>query len=125
MKLHEITFLNNISLIEGHVDPNILMSIDNIIKNGKVTDNMQNVYMAKIIEALKYKNFQRISNWNEIETPAKIMQYVKKLPAHEAVELAKKFKEILYIKDEDILNKFYDPTLEMAAWQRFILSHQE
>lgn len=112
-------------ITEGHVDINVLMSIDNIIKNGKVTDTMQRVYMARIIEMLKYHDFQKINNWNEVETPASIMEYVKALPDDEAVQLAEKFKEILYVKDLDTLNKFYDPKLELAMWQKFILAAQE
>jgi hypothetical protein len=125
MKLREVIPTNQISLSEGQVDPSILMNMDNIIRDGKVTNNMQNIYMARMIEMLKFGNFQKTSNWNEVETPASIMQYVKKLPAHEAVELAKRFKEILYVKDLDLLNKWYDPKLEMAAWQKFILAAQE
>ena len=125
MKLREVIPTNQISLTEGHVDPSILMNMDNIIRDGKVTNNMQNIYMARMIEMLKYGSFQKTSNWNEVETPASIMQFVKKLPAHESVELAKRFKEILYVKDLDLLNKWYDPKLELAAWQKFILAAQE
>ena len=110
---------------EGQVDINILMSIDNIIRDGKVTNNLQNVQLCRMIEMLKYGNFQKLQNWNEVQTPAKIMEYVKALPSHEAVDLAKKFKDLLYVKDKDLLNKFYDPQLELAMWQRFVCSHQE
>lgn len=113
------------SIIEGQVDINILMSVDNIIRDGKVTNSLQNVQLARMIEMLKYGNFQKLQDWYEVETPAKIMEYVKNLPAHDAVCLAKKFKELLYVKDRDLLNKFYDPQLELAMWQKFILSHQE
>lgn len=126
MKLKEVISLNETpSLFEGKVDINTLMSIDNIIRDGKVTNNLQNVQLARMIEMLKFGNFQKLQNWNEVETPASIMEYVKKLPSHDAVGLAKKFKELLYVKDLDLLNKFYDPQLEMAMWQKFVLSHQE
>ena len=126
MKLNELISLNQApSLLEGHVDINVLMSIDNIIRDGKVTNSVQNIQIARMIEMLKYGNFQKISNWNEVETPASIMEYVKKLPADQAVSLAKRFKEILYVKDLDLLNKWYDPQLELAAWQKFICAHQE
>jgi hypothetical protein len=126
MKLNEIIPTNQSPLItEGHVDPNTLMSLDNIIRDGKVTDTMQNLYLAKMIEMLKFNNFQRISNWNEIQTPSKIMTFVKNLPASEAVEMAKKFKELLYVKDLDLLNKFYNPQLELAMWQKLVLQHQD
>jgi len=126
MKLKELISLNEVpSLMEGKVDINTLMSIDNIIRDGKVTNLVQNVQLARMIEMLKYGNFQKLQNWNEVETPAKIMEFVKKLPAHEAVDLAKKFKDLLYVKDLDLLNKFYDPQLELAMWQRFVCSHQE
>lgn len=124
MKLNEIISTNQ-TLLEGHVDINTLMSIDNIIRDGKVTNLVQNVQLARMIEMLKYGNFQKLQNWNEVQTPAKIMEYVKNLPAQDAVELAKKFKELLYVKNLDLLNKFYDPQLELAMWQKFVLSHQE
>lgn len=125
MKLTEIIPTNQSIITEGHVDPSVLMNIDNVIRDGKVTNNMQNIYMAKMIEMLKYGNFQRVHNWNEIETPARIMAFVKGLPATEAVAMAKKFKELLYVKDLDLLNKFYDPQLELAMWQKLVLQHQD
>lgn len=127
MKLKEVLIINEAkrTIVEGQVDINILMSVDNIIRDGRVTDNLQNVHLARMIEMLKYGNFQKLQDWYEVETPAKIMEYVKNLPAHDAVCLAKKFKELLYIKDRDLLNKFYDPQLELSMWQKFITSHQE
>ncbi len=121
MKLKEIFSNTPSKIFEGQVDINTLMSIDNIIRDGKITNNLQNLQLARMIEMLKYNNFQKLSNWNEVETPAAIMQYVKNLSSEDVVCLAKKFKELLYIKDKDILNKYYDPKLELAIWQKFLL----
>ena len=112
-------------LMEGRVDPNIIMNIDAMVSAGKVTNRIQYIIIAKIMEMLKYGNFYHSSNFNEIETPKQLLDHVRAMPDQELVKLATSFRELLHVKDLDLLGKYANPTQPLADWIRYVTKAQE
>ncbi len=116
MKLSEIK-----QLAEGRVDPNVLMSIDNIVKAGKITSRTQYINLAKIIMMLRAGVFFKSANWFETQVPADLVSQVRDFPEDQLVQLAKEFQQKLFIKDQDFLNKCQaHQELNMLDWVRYV-----
>jgi len=116
MKLKEI---KNTSIItEGRVDPNVLMSIQNIIKDGKISDTFQAVMMVRILEMLKYGNFYDQQNFWEVTMPTQkeLLDEIRNLEPATQVKLAEKFLHMLIVKDEDLLYKYVNQTQAVNDW---------
>lgn len=117
--------MENTELFEGRVDPNILLNIDFLVRDGKVTSNTQYFILAKMCEMLKYGEYWKDSNWFAVETPADIIAEVKALPVDQLVELAKQFRHLLFVKDQDILNKLAgQPEMSMLDWIGYVTKAQ-
>lgn len=116
MKLSDITKLTLIS--EGRVDPNIMLSLQRVIQHGKVTDGMQNIVLARMLEYFRMGMFYREPNFYEVtvSTPKALLDTVRALEPKDAVALAAKILELLNMKDKDLLYSYANPTQEALAW---------
>jgi 2-phospho-L-lactate transferase/gluconeogenesis factor (CofD/UPF0052 family) len=105
-------------ICEGRVDPNIMMSIQNVIKDGQITDTFQAVMMVRILEMLKYGDFYNQQNFWEVTMPTQkeLLDHVRGLEPAMQVKLAEKFLNALIMKDEDLLFKYVNTTQGLDEW---------
>ena len=130
MKLYELKRELFLVLKEGRVDPNVLLSISNIIKNGKANDMFQYLMMYRIIEMLKYGDFCKNANFymtpNNYEqvmipTQVEIISLLKSLPAETMVQLATKFHNLLSSKNVDELSQYMNINQSVIDWINYVI----
>lgn len=107
-------------LVEGRVDPNVLLSIQNIIKHGRISDTFQAVMMTRILEMLKYGDLYNQQNFWEVTMPTQkeLLDTIRELDPADQVKLAEKFLNLLIVKDEDLLYKYVNQTEAVNDWIR-------
>ena len=139
MKLSEIRNLiistktiNNI-IIEGRVDPNILLSIRNIVRDGKATDNFQYLMLYRIIEMLKYGQFYKESNFfkpsdskNKVSIPSQkeIIDLLRSLSPEEITLLATKFFNLLSLKNTNQIDQLINIEQSASDWIAYVISKE-
>ena len=131
MKLKE---LKNISLLkEGRVDPNVLLSISNIIKNNKVTDSFQYLMLYRIIEMIKFGKFYNEPNFYRtpatnplvnIPTQVEILNTLRSMTQPDLVLLSTKFYEMLISKNLDELSSYCNVNQGLMDWINFVNSKE-
>jgi hypothetical protein len=123
--LQELLYTDN-TLAEGQVDPHVLMSIDNIIKNGKISETFQTIALARMLEYFKNGIFYKEQNFFDpfVSTSKALLDTLRALDPEDAVALAKKMRELLEIKDKDLLNRFVNPEQEAIAYIKFVTSRE-
>ena len=125
MKITDLILQPKHIINEGRVDPNVLMSVDNIIRDGGITNGYQITIMSKIIETIKLGDFYTLSNWNEVTSPSDILTYVKNLPAETIVQMAIQFKVMLQTKDTLSISRYCNPQMALTDWTNFVLRKQD
>lgn len=120
MKLHELNQVPLHSMLsEGRVDVNVLMSIRNIIRDGKITDHFQTAMLARIVEMMKTGQFYKETNfweWQRLPTPKEIIDTLRALPPEVLVPFIQKVYDTLLMKDQDKFYQFVNPTQELLTW---------
>ena len=103
---------------EGHVDPNVMLSLQNIIKGGQARETMQFIVLARLIEFFKNGYLYKTNNFYDpfLSTSGEMMQQLRALKPDEQVELAKKLLALAEIKDKDLLYSYVNPTQETLLW---------
>lgn len=109
------------SLAEGRVDPNVTLSLDNIIRQGKISDTFQVIVLARLMEFFKNGSFYKENNFYDpfTSTSKELLDTLRNLDPADAVALATKMKELLFIKDKDLLYSFANPNQEALAWIKY------
>lgn len=112
---------------EGRVDPNVLLSLQNIIKAGKAHETMQFIVLARLIDFFKTGRFYKETNFYDVflDTSPEVLKTVKDMKAEDQVKLAQKLLGMCEIKDKDLLASFANPTQEAIAWINFITAHED
>ena len=124
MRLSELKPIGK-TLTEGVIPPHIYMPLQNIIKDGKVTDNVQYFTLAGALAMFKVGSPVR---WprevipSGMYTSAEAIEAVKSLDDEEHVKLA-----------QMVLNKLFDlgdyenqpQTISTIEWIRNVLSRQD
>ena len=111
------TFIN-----EGHVDPNIIMSVQNIIKKGKADNTVEFIVVSRLLHLLKIGQFYQSSNPlfdANISTSKENLDILRSLPAAMMVSIARQLEQFLYIKDNDLLNKYANPNIDYLEWLQY------
>lgn len=106
-------------LSEGRVDPNVMLSIRNVIRDGKITDHFQTGMLARIVEMMKTGQFYKETNfweWQRLPTPKEIIDTLRALPSDVLVPFVQKVYEALLVKDQDKFYQFVNPTQELLTW---------
>jgi len=117
-------------LTEGRVDPNVMLSLQNVIRVGKVTNTFERICMARLMEFFKNGNFYR-GGTNEnnffdpfMSTSKQLLDTIQKLEAKEQVALATKLLELCTIKDRDLLACYCNADQEHLAWIKYATSRE-
>lgn len=107
-------------LDEGMVDPHLLMMMDDILNKKQVTNRFAYVMIAKLVEMLKHGDLYKRTNLNEVCTPAEIIAYIRAMPIDELMPLVTQLREMLFVKDQDLLNRCANSTQPLADWIRYV-----
>jgi hypothetical protein len=113
MKLSELK-----SLHEGRVDPNVVLSIDNVIRNQKLTNHFETIVLARLLEFFKNGEFYKSSNFFDpfVSTSKELLDVIRNLETSDLVALATKLRELIEVKDKDELAAYANTTQEAIAW---------
>lgn len=105
-------------IAEGHVDPNVLLSLDSIIRGGKATETMQFIVLARLVEFFKSGRFYKETNFYDpfLSTSGELLKQLRALKPEEQTELATKLRAMCDIKDKDLLYSFVNPSQEAMMW---------
>jgi hypothetical protein len=105
-------------IAEGRVDPNVLLSLQNIIKAGKAHETMQFIAMARLIEFFKTGQFYKESNFYDpfLSTSGDLLKHLRDMKPDEQTKLAKKLLDMCEIKDKDLLAPYINPAQETMMW---------
>ncbi len=123
----KLTDLKRHSLSEGRVDANVLLSLDNLIAtNGTKSNTFQLLMLARIVASLKLGYFYKETNpWESLHSVSKdLMDTLRALPAEELLALTMRVRELLEIKDKDLLYTYANPTQEVTSWIKFVASRE-
>ncbi len=123
----KLTDLKRHSLSEGRVDANVLLSLDNLIAtNGTKSNTFQLLMLARIVASLKLGYFYKETNpWESLHSVSKdLMDTLRALPAEELLALTMRVRELLEIKDKDLLYTYANPTQEVTSWIKFVTSRE-
>lgn len=117
MKLTQL-YTDKLLIVEGRVDPNALLSLEQIIKGGKATETMQFIVLARLIEFFKSGRFYKETNFYDpfLSTSGELLKQLRALKPEEQVELATKLRAMCDIKDKDLLYSYVNPTQEALMW---------
>lgn len=123
MKLYDIV---KPALQEGRVDPNVTLSLANIVRFGKVGDTFQAIVLARLLEFFKNGSFYKENNFFDpfTSTSKELLDTIRNLQPSDAVALAQKMQELLAIKDKDLLYTYANPTQENIAWIKWATSRE-
>lgn len=125
MKLTELKY--DALLAEGRVDPNVLLSLDNLIATqGTKSNTFQLLVIARMAAALKLGYFYKESNpWESLHSVSKdLMDMLRALPPAELCALACKLREVLEVKDKDLLYTYANPTQETMSWIKWATARE-
>lgn len=117
-------------LREGRADPNVMLSLQNVIRVGKVTNTFERIVMARLLEFFKNGSFYRGgTNENNFfdpftSTSKELLDTIKNLEPKDAVALATKLLELCMVKDRDMLASYCNATQENIAWIKYVTSRE-
>jgi hypothetical protein len=126
MKLHEIAKARPV-IKEGMVEPNLMMSVQNIINRGRADNHFEYICVARLIQLLHDGNFYKTSNPifdGNLSTSKELLDHLRALPPAEMKELAEKLWIILQIKDKDALADLANQNQEYLEYLAFIRSRE-
>jgi len=132
MRIFEIAPNNKLEqdLAEGRMDPNVVLSLQNVVKAGKITNTFEKICMARLLEFFKNGNFYR-GGTNEnnffdpfVSTSKDLLDTIAHLEAKDAVALASKLLEMCYIKDRDLLASYCNATQENIMWINWVTKRE-
>lgn len=127
MKIHE--FVPNRTLIsEGVVEPNALLSIRNVLRDGgKNPNTFQFLVMARFLQLLKAGTFYRESNpvfEPNMTTSKEMLDLLRAMSPDELTQVAAKLLDVLSLKDADKFALLCNPAQEYATWLRWVTARE-
>lgn len=123
----KLTDLNSSPLLEGRVDPNVLLSIDNLIATqGTKVNTFQLLMVARIVAGLKGGYFYKDNNyWESLySVSSEMMNMLRAMPPEELFGLAVSIRDVLEIKDKDTLYTYANPEQETLSYMKWLLSRK-
>ena len=117
MKIFEIKPVKVIS--EGAVEPNLMLSIRNIINRGKADNTFEFVCVARVLQLLKAGTLFASSNPlfdPNLSTSKELMDLLRSLPPGEMVAIAIKLWEILQNLNRDQIDSYANTSCGYTDW---------
>lgn len=130
MRLNEIkpVITGFTDLTEGVIPPHISMTLAHVIRDGKVTNNVQYFTLAGLTEMFKSggpTRWPRDLNDYSMSTSAELIEEIKSLPAGDHVALATWLLEQLQRPVNFETNPYANnPVLNVTEWLRYVIKKQ-
>lgn len=130
MKLNEIKTVTSgfIDLNEGVIPVHLTLTLGQVLKDNKVTNNVQYFIIAGLIEMFKNggpHRWPRDLNAYEMATSSESIDEVKNLSDDEAVAISAWLLNCLNSTAAFEKNPFARPQLNTAEWTRWVLRRQD
>lgn len=125
MKLIELTTPTGI-FTEGMVEPNVLLSVRNIVERGKATNTFEYIVMARLLQMLKHGTFYKEANPLEVNmsTSKDVLDTLRNLSDQDMTGVAKIVYDLLLIKDRDAYRDLINPDQDFSAWIKLATSRE-
>ena len=121
MKIHEIAKQRPL-ISEGQVEPNLMLSVRNIIQRGRADNTFEYIVVARLLQLLKHGDFYKTSNpifEPNLTTSKEVLDHLRALPPAEMVAIATKLWGLLQVKDQDSLNSYANQAQEYIEWLKW------
>ena len=133
MRLNEINqqFDGEVNLLEGVIPVHLTMTLEQVVRAGKITNNVQTFIIADLLslfrEGTTYRWPREINSW-PMNAPADMINMVRGMTNEESVELATWLLEALKQPANYESNPFAqmcNPQLSPAEWMKWVLRKQD
>lgn len=133
MRLNEINtkIEGEVDLLEGVIPAHLTMTLEQVVRAGKITNNVQTFTMANLMslfrEGTTYK-WARDINPYAMNATSDMINLVRSLPNEEVVGLASWLLEALQLPASYESNPFAqmcNPQLSPAEWMKWVLKRQD
>lgn len=130
MKLNEIKTVNEgtIDLNEGVIPVHLIMTLEQVISAGKVTNSVQHFVMAGLLGMFKdgsMTRWPRDLNSYPMATSSDVLESVKGLPDADKVRLATWLFNALQAPAAFESNSYSNPQMTTVDWMRYVLRKQD
>lgn len=126
MKIYEIAKQRPI-INEGVVEPNVMLSVRNIIQRGRADNTFEYIVVARLLQMLKHGEFYKTSNpifEPNLTTSKAVLDHLRSLPPAEMVAIATKLWGMLQVKDQDMLYNYANPEQEYMEWLKWFQTRE-
>jgi len=129
MKLQEITAINqgDYDLNEGVIPVHITMTLEQVVRDGKITNSVQTYIMAAMIEMFKNggpTRWPRDLNAYEMATSADLIEAVKNFAAADQVGISVWLINELQRPVAFETQPYCNPQANVVEWMRYVLKKQ-
>jgi hypothetical protein len=127
MKLYEIAKPYQVISEGGFVEPNLMLSVRNIIQRGRADNHFEFMVITRLLQLLQLGQFYKNSNPlfdGNISTNKCILDHLRALPPAQMVAIAQKLWDLLQIKDADSLSAYANPTQEAVEWVKLFTARE-
>lgn len=132
MKLNEIKTVlkGEVDLKEGVIPVHITMTLEQVVRDGGITNNVQYFIMAGLIEMFKNggpTKWPRELRPYEMTTSAALIESVKNLAPEQAAGMAVWLLNALQVPANFEANPFAcsNPQMDTVEWVKWVLSRQD
>ena len=117
MKLTDLTTPANL-IREGQVEPNVLLSVRNIVERGRANNTFEFMIMARLLQMIKHGTFYKETNPFEVNmsTSKDVLDTLRNLPDKDMLGLAKRVYDLLTLKDQDAMRDMINPEQDFMYW---------
>jgi hypothetical protein len=133
MRLNEINnkIEGEVDLLEGVIPVHLTMTLEQVVRAGKITNNVQTFIMADLMslfrEGTSYR-WSRDINSYPMNASADMINLVRDLPNEEVTALASWLLEALQVPASYESNPFAqmcNPQLSPVEWMKWVLKRQD
>ncbi len=129
MRLNELTSVNkgSFNLAEGEIPVHLTMTLEQVIRDGKVTNSVQNYVLGALIEMFKNggpHRWPRDLNAYSMTTSSELIEQVKQITAEDAVAISQWLLVELYSTTAYENNPYASPQSDVVGWMRYVLKRQ-
>lgn len=110
------------SLFEHSAAPHIIMTLQQVISSGKITNTVQSVIMSQLLNGLKHNDTSVVRNISEFSAASS--SDLKLLHADVQVSVAQELLTIIQ-SGYYISTSCADPSTSSANWVNRVLQHQK
>lgn len=118
--------LKEILLKENHVEPNVMLSILNVLKAGKFTNLFEAISVTRMLQYLKMGILFSESNPLEVNitTCPILLNHLKSLSPIELLPIVKALYSLLEFKNNYVIKTLNCPDLEYKEWLDLLLASE-